>query len=61
MPLKYKYASPIRFNPAVSVSFICSNRKRLSAIKGLTRDRLKSKTSDFVGKKYIQFKPVRHA
>ncbi len=61
IPLRYRCASPIRFSPAVSVSFINLDKKSFSASSGLTRDFEKSITSVRVGKKYITFSPFRQA
>ena len=51
MPRRYKYASPIFFSPAVSVSFIRRERNGLSASNGDTLDFENSSTSVRVGKK----------
>lgn len=61
IPRRYRYASPIRLRPAVSVSVISRERNGLSAKSGLTRALENSSTSVRVGKKYIVFRPLRQA
>jgi len=61
IPRKYKYAEPIRFNPAVSVSETSRERNALSPSNGRTLDFENSNTSVRVGKKYITFKPMTQA
>ncbi len=61
MPRKYRYAEPIRFRPAVSVSSIFRDRNGFSAMSGPTRDFENSSTSVRVGKKYIPFRPMTQA
>ena len=61
MPRRYRWASPMRFSPAESVSVMSLRKNGLSSRSGPTRDLLKSITSVRVGKKYMTLRPMMQA